>query len=72
MMLNATMKKWPPLYFSRLLKNGFFCHPERSEGSRIYKMNRFFVLLRITNYQFWEFFNSLLATDYRAVLAWGP
>jgi hypothetical protein len=27
---------------SRLLKNGFFCHPERSEGSRIYNMNRFF------------------------------
>ncbi len=39
---------------------GYFCHPERSEGSQLFEIERFFASLRMTIQSIRTFFNSLL------------
>jgi hypothetical protein len=36
------------LYINKMLKEGFTCHPERSEGSHAFEKARFFASLRMT------------------------
>jgi hypothetical protein len=43
------------------LKNGFFVILNKVKDLELINMTRFFASLRMTNFQLWQFFNSLIA-----------